>query len=613
MKTKDLKITDIEFDLIKQNLKNFLKSQQEFTGYNFEGSALNIILDVLAYNTYYQAFYNNMTVNEMFLDSATKRSSIVSIAKHFAYRPKTITSARCEVQITIDAGEYPTSGTLPRGTRVNAIKDGFSYMFFLPIDANLVPSSYYENGNVREYSTDTVTLIEGVVRKYSFVADSGDSTQRFVIPYKNVDASTLKVQIQANSSSTEFETFYEATNITEVTEESLVYYLEENSDGYLELLFGDGVLGKRLENGNVIRIEIVESSGSAANGIGIANSTNVFGGAIGYSTTSTRLIVPSSGGTDKESKESIRFNVTRNYVTQNRAVTKEDYRNIILKDFNSLEDVICWGGEENDPIQYGKVFISVKPKEGVFLSSDEKSKIVQTLTRTRNVVGVLVEFVDPEVLYLNLTVNVKIDPINLPEGTNQIISDIRQSVYSFTEEYLDKFDKDLYSTELSTSIQEVNNNIVSNEVLVVLEKRFVPLFDLKSHNYVLKLNNKLYHPEDGYKSILSTNLFGYFDKNGIDRDCELDEDGYGNIRLFYTLNGNKIIINSKIGSIDYDKGIIYLNKFKPTSLIDQKPISVYCVPNESDIVAKQKMFLVHDFNDPLSLVINQTLVPYKNR
>lgn len=609
MKTKDLRITDIEFDLIKQNLKNFLRSQSDFSGYNFEGSALNILLDILAYNTYYQSFYNNMTVNEMFLDSATKRSSIVSIAKHFAYRPKTITSARCEVELTTTD---ITETMIPKGTKITASKNGESYDFCLVEDAILVPS-LYTNGNVSKLSTGTITVIEGSVKKYSFIADTSNTTQKFVIPFQDVDASTLRVTVQPDASVAQTERYYEATNITELDEDSKVFFLEENADGYLEIVFGDGILGKGLNNNNVIRIEILESQGKEGNGIGSINSTTVFGGPRTINQSSTKVIVPSSGGSDRETKESIRFNTTRNYVTQDRAVTKEDYRNIILKDFASLEDVICWGGEDNSPVQYGKVFISVKPKDGVFLSSEEKEKIIYTLTKNRNVVGVLVEFVEPEILYINLTVNVKIDPINLTQGTGQLVSDIRTAVYDFTDETLTRFDKDFYTTELSTLIQEIDEHVISNDITVSIEKRFVPTFSTKSYNYVFNLYNKLFHPQEGYKSILSTNVFGYLDKTGVDRDCELGDDGNGKIVLFYRQNSAKVVINSNIGTIDYDTGVISLKNFKPTSLIDDFPISLFCVPDESDIVAKQKTYLVHENPSTISLVITPTLVPYKNR
>lgn len=614
MNTKELRITEVEFDLIKQNLKNFLKSQSEFTSYNFEGSALNILLDILAYNTYYQAFYNNMTVNEMFLDSATKRSSIVSIAKHFAYRPKTIKSARVIVELY---GPPSSSliGTIPKGTRILTTNNGSSYSFFLLDDVTPFVSEVDQSGQPTEYSTGAIEFIEGTLRKYSFIVDGEQENQRFVIPFRNVDASTLRVYIQPSIASTERIGYTEATNITMLKEDSNIYFLEENSDGYLQLTFGDGVLGRRLSDGNVIRVEIVESSGEEANGVGVANSTNFFSSPTLVGVT-IRTVVPSNGGSAAEDKESIRFNTTRNFVTQERAVTKEDYRNIILKDFSLIEDVACWGGEENDPPAYGRVYISVKPKTGAILTQTEKANIISTLTTTRNVVGVLVEFVDPEILYINLTVNLKVDPINLPSGLNTLVSDVTREIYDFTDTKLDKFDRDFYATELSEVVQSVSENIISNDIGVSLEKRFVPIFDAKPHNYEINFNNSLYHPEDGYKSVVTSNIFAYLDTTGqqsVDRDCQLQDDGFGNMVLFYLINTEKVILNNKIGTVEYATGKVTLNRFKPVSLVDGLPIILFAVPNERDIVAKQRMFLYHETPSSRSLTINTTLIPYRNR
>jgi hypothetical protein len=349
--------------------------------------------------------------------------------------------------------------------------------------------------------------------------------------------------------------------------------------------------------------------------VGVSNSTSSFSTPV-LPGALIRVVVPSSGASAAETKESVRFNTTRNFVTQERAVTKEDYRNIILKDFSIIEDVICWGGEDNDPPAYGKVFISVKPKTGAILSNNEKSKILSTLTTTRNVVGVLVEFVDPEILYLNLTVNVKVDPINLSPGLSQLVADLTQEIYDFTDEMLNQFDKDFYATDLSTKIQSVSENIISNDIGVSMEKRFIPVFDNKPHNYEIKFNNQLYHPSDGYKSVISSNIFGYLDTSAntaVDRDCQLEDDGYGNIVLFHLLDNQKIILNSKIGTVDYTTGKITLNRFKPSTLIDGLPVIIFAVPNERDIIAKQRMFLVHETPSSRSLTINTTLVPYRNR
>jgi hypothetical protein len=613
MKTKELKITEIEFDTIKQNLKNYLKSQSEFTSYNFEGSALNILLDVMAYNTYYQAYYNNMTVNEMFLDSASKRSSIVSIAKHFAYRPRTIRSARVVAEVVLTSNL--DTEKLSKGTKIVASKSGESFTFVLLDDAPFSASTFDSNGQISSITTGSIEFVEGSVKKYSFVADSGKSSQKFIIPFESVDASTLKVTIQPTAQSAELINYTEATNITELDEDSTVYFLEENSDGFLELTFGDGILGKRLSDGNIIRIEILESSGETANGVGLANSTNSFS-TPSIASSSVRVVVPSTGGSEAETKESIRFNTTRNFVTQKRAVTKEDYKNIILKDFPIIEDVICWGGEDNTPPSYGKVLLSVKPKTGAILSNQEKSRIIQSLTETKNIVGVQVEFVDPDILYLNITVNVKIDPTTLAVPVNQLISDINTEIYDFTEETLNKFDKDFYATDLGTVIQDLNDSIISNDIGVSLEKRFVPIFDAKPHNYELYFNNAFYHPEDGYKSIISSNIFGYIDNTGstsIDRDCQLEDDGNGNVVLYHLLNNKKIVLNAKAGTVDYSTGKIVLKNFQPSSLVDGLPIIIFAVPNERDIVAKQKMFLLHERPSSRSLKVSTTLIPYRNR
>ena len=613
MKTKELKITELEFDLIKQNLKNYLKSQSEFTSYNFEGSAINILLDVMSYNTYYQAYYNNMTVNEMFLDSASKRSSIVSIAKHFAYRPRTIRSSRVIAEVVLTSSL--STEKLARGTKITASKSGESFTFVLLDDAPFSAATFDSNGQISSITTGSIEFVEGSIKKYSFAADSGKSSQKFTIPFEKVDASTLKVTVQPSSQSAELINYTEATNITELNEESTVYFLEENSDGFLEITFGDGVLGKKLSDGNIIRVEILQSSGESANGVGLANSTNSFS-TPNIANSSIRVVVPSTGGSPAETKESIRFNTTRNFVTQKRAVTKEDYKNIILKDFPIIEDVICWGGEDNTPPAYGKVLLSVKPKTGAILSNQEKSRIIQSLTQTKNIVGVQVEFIDPDILYLNITVNVKIDPMSLNVPLNQLVSDINTEIYDFTEQNLDRFDKDFYATDLSTTIQELNDSIISNDIGISMEKRFIPIFDSKPHNYELYFNNAFYHPEDGYKSIISSNVFGYIDDTGInpvDRDCMLEDDGNGNIILYHLLNNKKIVINNKAGTVDYTNGKVVLKNFKPSSLIDGLPIILFAVPNERDIAAKQKMFLVHERPSSRSLKINTTLVPYRNR
>jgi hypothetical protein len=621
MNTKEMRITEADVIGVKQNFINFLRKQEEFNGYVFEGSAINLLLDVLAYNTYYNAFYNNMTINEMFMDSATKRASVVSLAKHFGYKPRTVTSSEVVVEVLTNA----TQGLyyLPKYTKMSTSQNGEKFDFLLMDDAYFNETvSISLTGSQTEYlrSTGPIVFKEGVVKKYSFINDPSNDLQKFIIPFSRVDSSTLVVKVQPDPSINEETVYKIATNITEITEDSEVYFLEENADGFLEIFFGDGILGRKLPANAVIRIEIFQSRGKEANGIGVVDSTSIF--KIRFTDLRTlsgqqltvngngislpvRVLVPSSNGADPESKESIRFNSTRSFTTAQRAVTKSDYKQIILKDFPDINDVIVWGGEENSPPEYGKVFISAKPKRSIALSNREKMDIIETLTETRNVVGVRVEFVDPQVVFLNLTVDVKFDPI-VARNPKNISTLVRKSIQDFFSENIRKFDADFYEAELSESIQNSDESIIANSISVVLEKRFVPNFGF-SLNYEFDFNNPI------VAESLSTNAFSYLDANFRDRDCFLDDDGNGNVRLFYFINNKKIFISTNIGIIDYETGKLSLKNFNANSLIDNFPISMYVLPVEQDIYASRKMILEFDTMFDTSLRVNLEPIPYRNK
>jgi hypothetical protein len=620
MNTKELRITETDVLAIKQNFINFLRKQEEFNSYVFEGSAINILLDILAYNTYYNAFYNNMTINEMFMDSATKRASIVSLAKHFGYKPKTITSS--EVIVEIYSNNTQNLYYLPKYTKITANKNGEKYDFFLMDDAyfsETVPVALSSSQTEFQRSTGPITFKEGSIKKYAFINDPSNEFQKFTIPFLNVDSTTLVVKVQPDSSINEEIVYKLASNITEIDENSEVYFIEETPDGFLEIFFGDGILGRKLPSNGIVRIEILQTNGKDANGIGTINSTSTFKIKITdlktiegqpFNTNQNgvllpvRILVPSSNGSDKESKESIRFNAVRNFTTSERAVTKSDYKQIILKDFPDINDVIVWGGEENNPPEYGKVFISAKPKRNISLSNREKLNIIETLTKTRNVVGVQVEFVDPQIVFLNLTLNVKFDPIIL-NNTKNISTIIQTTIKNFFAENIRKFDADFYGSELSEKIQNSDSSIISNNLNILLEKRFIPNFGI-SLNYTFDFNNPI------IPGSLNTNTFSYFDSNLIDRDCFLDDDGQGNVRVFYYINNKKIYI-SNVGIIDYESGLVSLINFNVNSLISNFPISLFAIPVENDIYASRKMILEFDTIFDRSLKINLESIPYRNK
>lgn len=620
MKNKNLKISETDLLGIKQNLISFLQTQDEFTGYNFEGSAINVLLDILSYNTYYNAFYNNITINEMFMDSAIKRSSIVSLAKHFGYTPKTITAASCTIQIRcLTTQSTPNIFYLPKYTTFLASKNGEDFEFKLMEDTyfTTVINSPNNNSTTIEKTSGVVLLKQGSLKTYTFVYDSNNPTQKFIIPFENVDSSTLVVKVQPDPNSSEQELFTVAKNITEISEDSKIFFLEENSDGLLEIFFGDGLLGQQLNDSSVIRIEILQTDGEQANGIGVINSTTIFSVSgndfiptITLTPTVT-VVQPSYGGSPKEDKNNIKINATRNFTTSERAVTKNDYKNIILKDYPQIQDVIVWGGEENDPPDYGKVFVSIKPISGSSLSNNEKSNLVSTLTTRRNVVGTLVEIVDPNVIYLNVNVNVKIDPIKI-ESITDIKTEIRTTIDNFFSEYVRAFDADFYSAELIEQIQDIDESIISNDISITLEKRFTPTFGTPL-NYVFEFSNSFYAPFSGYTNILTSNLFGYLDSTGVDRDCRLEDDGSGNIMLYYSIGTKKVYINKKAGIIDYENGKITLTNFNPTFLINNYPISLYIIPKNKDIIASRKTVLEFDKRSTNSLKVTEELIPYRNK
>jgi len=628
MNNKNLRITETDVLGIKQNLISYLRSQSEFTGYNFEGSAINVLLDVLSYNTYYNAFYNNMTINEMFMDSATKRSSLVSLAKHFGYVPKTISASSCLVQVDLEIEANSSNNFyLPKYTVFTANKNGELFEFVLSEDSYFTPT-FSENVNEQETISKTsgsILLRQGRLKRFTFIYDLNNTTQKFVIPFQNVDSSTLVVKVQPDPSMSTEELFTVAKNITEISETSKVFFLEENSDGYLEIFFGDGILGTKLNDSSVIRIEILETDGEQANGIGSINSTTTFTinqadfdrindssvGSFQFNDLSVTVLQPSYGGSPKEDKSAIRFNATRNFTTAERAVTKNDYKNIILKDYPQIQDVIVWGGEENSPPDYGKVFISAKPISGSSLSTIEKQNLIDNLTNRRNIVGVQVEIVDPNVIYIDLNISVKIDPTIINRSTN-IKTEVRKTIDEFFSQYVRKFDADFYSAELIEQIQNIDESIISNDISIILEKRFTPNFALQQ-NYIFEFSNPFFSPTGNYSNILTSNLFGYLDKNLVDRDCQLEDDGLGNIALFYKIGNKKIYINSKIGTIDYNNGKIYLYNFKPSFLINNYPIVLYVIASQKDIIASKKTVLEFDKNSPVSLRIKEELIPYRNK
>lgn len=620
MNQDNLPVDNLDFDLIKKNLKTYLRGQDVFKDYDFEASGLNILLDLLAYNTHYQAFYANMVANEAFLDSAVVRSSAVSLAKHLGYTPKSMKASKTTVDVDL-------------GTNASLVANVAAGTAFIlrgePFTGRLENGKTYNFTTNKNYKVEyvggrcvakNVEIYEGTYRTFSFVYNSYDPAQKFILPSNKIDIDTIVVRVQKSVNDTEglLDTWFRSTDITTLDADSRAFFLQETETGNFQIYFGDGVIGKSLQNGNVILIEFLSTNGSLGNGCKSftytpANNTPLLRAipTVTLSVASDGTTSPSAGGSLPESLTSIKYYAPRSYQAQERAVTVEDYSTILSKEFlERAESFYIWGGEENAPPQYGKVFISIKPKTGNTISTLEKLSIQRTILGKRNIVAILPEVVDPDYIYLVLSLNVRYDPTKATITPSGLESLIRTRVNDYGDVNLQKFGKNFRLSKFSTYIDEINSTISSNTVEMKLQKRFEPRIGSPSP-YTLKFDTPLFHPIDGYPSIIESTSFGYQDltSSSIVKpivDVYMDDDGYGNIRLYKMIGGTKVYFASSIGTIDYTKGLIVLKNFNPQYVNPrtETEIRITVKPNIKDIEPRRNQILLVD-NELVNITLEQ--------
>ena len=386
----NLNVTELDFDQIKKNLKNYLKSQSQFNGYDFEGSGLSSLLDVLAYNTHYNAMTAHFALNEAFLDSAQIRGNIVTRAKLLGYIPRSVLAPRATVTVTVDvsgeSGIIPSTLTLPRGAKLTTNVDGRNYRYVVLDEQSAVISSN------NTFVFDNVTIVEGTRKKLLYRVDNDIENQKYQISDDDADTSTLRVLVQANEQSSSYDNYTQFDSLLNVDSSSRVYYLQENSNEYFEVYFGDGVTGKKPLNNNIVTLDYIFTNGEDSNGANVFSMVDNIGG---YSSITISTLTKAQGGTEKETNESIRFNAPLTFTSQNRAVTSDDYRAIINKEFTNISSISTWGGEDNDPPDYGAIYISIKPLVNEVLSPNEKTEIINTILKGKSVVSITPVIVDP--------------------------------------------------------------------------------------------------------------------------------------------------------------------------------------------------------------------------
>jgi len=617
MSNTNLRIDGLDFDAIKSNLKDYLRSQQQFKDFDFEGSGMNIILDLLAYNTHYQSFYANMVANEAFLDSSVLRSSTVSLAKQLGYTPRSVKASKIFLNVsfnssliintasgdTVEARVRKGNAFINRGDIFRASLPGNRFFNFIALDDYKIElvSGVPVARNVKVY--------EGTLRNYTFVVNSFDPTQKFVLPSSNIDVDTLRVRVQKSTTDTTglIDIWSKATDINGLNSDSLVYFLQETEEGNFEIYFGDGVVGKALENGNVISLEYLLTNGELANNC--KTFTYVAGVLSPYTASVTSILDPdgngtvSYGGTLPESIESIKYYAPRNYQAQERAVTVEDYKTILVKEFSEgIDSFFVWGGEENDPPQYGKVFISIKPKNGSKIGILEKLAIQKSVLGKRNLVTIQPEIVDPDYIYLELDTLSSYDPSKTNLSPDGLSSQIQTTVEAFETANLDKFGRNFKSSKLVSTVDNSNKSITGTTLTLRLQKRIEPFLS-KPSPYTIKFGNSLLHPIDGFTPILSSTPFGYQDSTSTAVikpvvDAFLDDDGYGNVRIYKIEGTTKVYINSKIGKINYTTGVVTLNNFNPQYIEPRtdSEIRLTVRPQRMDIQSLRNQIIVLDYS-----------------
>jgi len=567
-----LRVTELDFDQIKNNLKTFLKQQTKFQDYDFEGAGLNILLDVLAYNTHYNAYYLNMVANESFLDTAILRDSVVSHAKMLNYIPYSYTAPIATINITIDSGTTtPEEVTIPKGYIFlsNPI-DGTSYGF-------VTLNQYTATKSGTSFFFENVEIYEGQLVTFNYTYTEIDNPKGiFIINDTNIDTESISITVQPNSANTASSIYSKVDDVLDITSDSEVFFLQEGRNGNYEVYFGDGVVGKKLSDGSIVSIQYLITKGDVADGADAFIGTNNIGT---YSTFTIDVVDVAAGGSINESVDSIKFSAAAQYATQNRLVTVKDYESYIKSKYPSVDSLSVWGGEDNIPKVFGKVYIALKPKTNYFISETEKQRIIDDIISPKAIVSVQAEIRDPQFLYILLENVVQYNTKKTALDEQTIKNNIKQAILLYKTTNLDKFNSTFIQSKLQEIIDATNgNSIVGSEVSVRVQKRFEPKLN-ESASYTVEYNVPLFRGTTTNK--LTSTPFTVNDITGISRIAFFEETpqsftGVSEVQVInsgsgyvtqptVTISGDgtgataeAVIVNGKIQKIDIvNRGVDY--------------------------------------------------------
>jgi len=613
--TNNLKITELDFDSIKTALRTYLQGQDDFKDYDFTGSALNILLDVLAYNTHYNGFYINMLASEMFMDSASLRSSVVSLAKHLGYVPSSRRGA--SVHVDFDITSSARSVTIPKNFKFTS-KIGTDTYTFLTSKAHVA----LYNAITETYQIPSIEIKEGIAATTSYTV-LGTNNEIFEIPNENIDTTTLGVSVEG-------ETYQLADDITEVTSTSKVYFLQEGDQNKYQIYFGDGSVGKKPSNGDQILITYnVSILGSDGNGASTFFPADTVAGMTDSSVTLSPGFTRASGGAERETTSSIRVQAPRQFGLQKRVVTANDYKTRLENDYNLVDAVRVWGGEENYPPEYGRVYICVKPKTGFVLSEAEEQRIGEDILKRRNVVSIRPKFVDPDYMFIVPDINFAYDPRKTTRTPDQLKELVKANILTYASNDLSKFDQYFRYSTLSRVVDDTEVSIMNNNMTVAMKKRFKPVPRVQGE-FTILFDNPIHRPHEDHMRVVQSTLFKY--KN-VDNCMLIDENGIMKIVAASTKVDSLVpieqpktnprgyrgsgldtysmdyqVVEKNVGTIDYGVGSVRLRKFVSMEIKDGSDyVYIHAKPRIQDIIPKRNTIITIEPDDIIINCVDDTL------
>ena len=597
-------VSELDFATIKDSIKAHFRSQSKYNDWDFNGSGLSILLDVLAYNTHYNAMVAHLSLNETFLDSAQIRGNVVSHAKLLGYVPRSLASSRAVINVVVTPGAaVANQATILRGTRFSTVVDQVRY-YFVALESHVEPI------NEGKYTFTNIPVRQGTLKRMIYRVDTSLGNQKFEIPDANIDTSTMRVRLKANTESDSYSIYTQFTSLVNINENSQIYYLQETPQGLYEIYFGDGILGKKPTSDNIVEIEYIYTDGTVADGANLFTGVDPIRSSIPgivYNNIAVTVATNSFGGGIRESIESIRYNAPLTFTAQNRAVTADDYRAIILKNVANVEAISVWGGEDDIVPNFGKVYISIKPIGSETLTDAEKTTILSSVLSGKNVVSITPILVDPEYTYLELDVFFKYNANLTDRALVELQTIVRETVTAYNNDDLLKFDGVFRHSKLLRQIDNAEPSILNSAIRVFMYKEAIPS-NTNNNYFNLNFSGPIYQSSSD-SFVLSTNAFLVGGIEHYFRDFVVEGSFDRKIFMIKIVNGAVEKVK-EVGMLYAAAGNITVSGFivdPPAGGGASPPIRFTVIPNSNDIAPKRNQLLSIDLQKVAVVGENDTI------